>query len=115
MIGTTLRFSLRTSLLLAIAAAPSRGQAAAAGPIDFATVPRAIAKLPKLEAKEPLYGLFLFGPKGETRVWAVLDKSRADAPAYDVLHLDLNANGDLTDEGECFKGKVGKAGDELQS
>jgi len=67
-----------------------------------------------LKAAKPLYGLFLFGPKGEMRVWAVLDKSRADGPSYDVLHLDLNANGDLTDAGECFEATRKGAGGQLQ-
>ena len=71
-----------------------------AGPIDFANVPRTIAKQPKLVG-EAEYGLFVFGLKGETRVWAVLDQSRGHG-RYDVLYLDLNANGDLTDEGERF-------------
>jgi hypothetical protein len=30
----------------------------------------------------------------------VLDKSKADADGYDVLHIDLNADGDLTGAGE---------------
>jgi hypothetical protein len=93
---------LATSATVSFSAAPPPAQAAPSGPIDFATVPRAIGKLPELHAAKPLYGLFLFGAKGETRVWAVLDKSRADAPAYDVLHLDVNANGDLTEAGESF-------------
>jgi hypothetical protein len=108
----TVLFSGFAALLLAIAAAPplARSQTAAgvsstsaAGPIDFSTTPRTIGKLPAFKAAKPLYGLFLFGSKGETRVWAVLDKSRADAPAYDLLYLDRNANGDLTDDGERFE------------
>ena len=97
---------LATSATVSFSTAPPRTQAAPSGPIDFATVPRAIGKLPELHAAKPLYGLFLFGAKGETRVWAVLDKSRADAPAYDVLHLDVDANGDLTDAGERFAPKT---------
>jgi hypothetical protein len=100
---------LATSATVSFSSPPPLTQAAPSGPIDFATVPRTIGKLPDFQAEKPLYGLFLFGAKGETRVWAVLDKSRADAPAYDVLHLDVNANGDLTDAGERFtrKGTVG--------
>ena len=80
-----------------------------AGPIDFAGVPRTIGGLPELAGPQPLYGLFLFGRSGETRVWAVLDSTDAKARAYDVLHLDLNADGDLTGEGERFAGKVESA------
>lgn len=73
------------------------------GPIDFEKVPRTIAELPELVAETPRYGLFLFGAQGDTRIWAVLDASRRGARAYDVLHLDLDADGDLTDEGERFE------------
>lgn len=65
-------------------------------PIDFAKVDRTIRKLPEL--KSPLYCLFLFGPDGETRVWAVLDSSAeaAKSRVRDILYLDRNADGDLT-------------------
>ena len=105
--GTNRWFGL-VALLLATFATVSfsvplpLAQAAATGPIDFATVPRELGKLPEFKTARPLYGLFLFGPRGETRVWAVLEKSRRDTPVYDVLHLDVNANGDLTDPGERF-------------
>ena len=74
------------------------------GPIDFAAVPRAISKLPELESDTPLYGLFLFGDKGDTPVWAVLDRS-ASSRVYDRLYLDLDADGNLTDAGESFAGE----------
>lgn len=67
---------------------------------DLARVDRAIQKEPTYVAKKPLYGLALFGPKAEKRVWLVLDKSKPDAPAYDVLHIDRNADSDLTGPGE---------------
>lgn len=77
-----------------------------AKPIDFKRVDRTIAKLPELKSEKPLYGLFLFGVEGETRVWAVLD---AKTPgAYDILYLDRNANGDLTGSDERFAGVEGK-------
>jgi hypothetical protein len=46
--------------------------------------------------------LFLFGKDGQHRVWAVLDKQAAHHQRYDVLYLDLDANGDLTATGERF-------------
>src|SRR5262245_37915809 len=67
---------------------------------DLARVDRALKKEPAYAAREPLYGLALFGLKAEKRVWLVLDKSKPDAPAYDVLHIDLNADGDLAGPGE---------------
>lgn len=78
-----------------------------AKPIDFSKVDRTIRKLPELKAEKPLYALFLFGIDGETRVWAVLDKSAKDKDAYDVLHLDRNADGDLTGKGERIDGGNG--------
>lgn len=77
-----------------------------AKPIDFKKVDRTIRKLPELKSEKPLYGLFLFGVDGETRVWAVLDAS-AKGP-YDLLYLDRNADGDLTGEDERFAGRDGK-------
>ncbi|MSR46666.1 MAG: hypothetical protein EXS13_06335 [Planctomycetes bacterium] len=74
-------------------------------PIDFAAVPRAIAKEPAYLAA-PRYGCFLFGENGERRMWAVLDKSDAKGAAFDVLHLDRDFDGDLTEAGERFAGKV---------
>ena len=97
--------------------AAGEGEAAAGGldalggldwsakPIDFKKVDRTIRKLPELKSEKPLYGLFLFS--GETRVWAVLDKSAREKPAYDVLYLDRNADGDLTAKDERFEGRDG--------
>jgi hypothetical protein len=61
-------------------------------------------KVPQLNAENYLCGVFLFGEGKEVPVWAVLDKSRKGGEVYDVLYLDLNGNGDLTESGERFKG-----------
>jgi hypothetical protein len=71
--------------------------------VDYAKIDRHIAKEPKYNAS-PRYALFIFDPKGEFRVWAVLDKSKTDGPHYDVLYFDTNGNGDLTEAGERFTG-----------
>lgn len=76
------------------------------GPIDFSAIDRTIARLPELVSDEPRYALFLFGVDGESKVWALLDKSEEKAAAFDRLYLDLNANGDLTEPGECFAGEA---------
>jgi hypothetical protein len=73
----------------------SAGVAAADLP-DLGKLDRKIAKEPAYTCKKPLYGLLVFGPKAEERVWLVLDKSKADAASYAVLYLDRNADGDLT-------------------
>jgi hypothetical protein len=71
--------------------------------VDYAKIDRRIAKEPRYNAR-PLYALFVFDPQGKFRVWAVLDKSKADAPRYDVLYFDRNGNGDLTEPGKRFTG-----------
>src|SRR5262245_61447423 len=78
----------------------SLGSLPAAEMPDLARVDRAITKDPAYVARDPLYGLALFGPNAEKRVWLVLDKSKPDSPAYDVLHIDRDADGDLTGPGE---------------
>ncbi len=72
--------------------------------IDFAALDRTIGKLPALVAEKPLYGLFLFGRNGETRVWALLDRSSKAAQRYDLLYLDRDGDGDMTDAGERYVG-----------
>jgi hypothetical protein len=71
---------------------------------DLAKIDRRIAKEPSYTARRPLYGLYVFGPRAATHVWAVLDKSEERKAEYDVLYFDRNANGDLTDPDERFTG-----------
>lgn len=59
--------------------------------IDLAKIPRALAKEPAYQS-QPKYCLLVFGPEAETRVWLVLDG--------DLLYVDRNSNGDLTEKGE---------------
>ena len=61
---------------------------------DLTKVDRTIAKEPTYKTK-PKYGLVVFGPEAKTRVWLVLDG--------DVLYVDRNGNGDLTEAAERFK------------
>jgi hypothetical protein len=75
--------------------------AVGAGPIDFARIDRSIGKTPQL-TQHARYGLFLFGSNGEHRVWAILDRSSPEARAFDVLYLDRDADGDLTEPGDTF-------------
>jgi len=57
-------------------------------------------------APRPLYGVFVFGTNTSHPVWAVFDKSTAKASRFDVLYLDLNADGDLTQPDERFVTKT---------
>jgi hypothetical protein len=83
-----LMLTFTTALLLASASGvTSRGA-------DLTKIDRTIAKEPAYQSK-PKYGLLVFGPEAKTRVWLVLDG--------DVLYVDRNGNGDLTDKGERIK------------
>lgn len=77
--------------------------------VDFEKIERKIEKEPVYVAN-PLYALFLFGPKAEARVWAVLDKSKPELEYYDVVYLDKDADGDLTEPGEKFTGEYSQRG-----
>jgi hypothetical protein len=94
------------NLSLALACASLVAAAASAGDgVDLSKLPRRIAKEPAYAAK-PLYGMLAFGPEAQTRVWMVLDKSKADAIRYDVLYADLNGNSDLSEPSERFTGEA---------
>ena len=67
---------------------------------------RDVPKLPPLVSLEPLYGILLFGTEAEWPVWAVFDKSTPDSRVCDVLYLDLNADGDLTQSAERFRARA---------
>jgi hypothetical protein len=96
-------------LLRALPVVLALGVAAADEPkgyveVDYSKLERKIAKEPKYVA-EPLYALFILDDPGKFRVWAVLDKSKKDLDVYDVLYVDGNGNGDLTEKDERFEGK----------
>jgi hypothetical protein len=76
----------RLALLLA-AGWLSAGPAGA----DLTKIDRTIGKEPAYK-NSPRYCLLVFGPKADFRVWLVKDG--------DVLHVDRNGNGDLTEPGE---------------
>src|SRR5262249_32891132 len=62
---------------------------------DLAKVERKIAKEPADQSKAPKYCLLVFGPDARDRVWLVQDG--------DVLYVDRNGNGDLTEAGKSVK------------
>src|SRR5262245_45111521 len=68
------------------------GSAEAGELVDLTKVDRAIVKEPKYQS-QPRYALLVFGPKADRRAWLVMD-------GEDVLYVDRNGNGDLTEEGE---------------
>jgi hypothetical protein len=69
---------------------------------DLTKIDRTIKKEPVYQSKSPKYGLLVFGPNAETRVWLVLDLGdpREHAPAKNILYVDRNGDGDLTGPGE---------------
>src|SRR5713101_2454346 len=71
------------------------GAACPASAVDLAKIDRRIGKEPAYQAK-PQYCLLVFGPEAGFRVWLVLDG--------DVLYVDRNGNGDLTEKRERFAG-----------
>src|SRR5262245_52708902 len=58
---------------------------------DLTKIDRTIAKEPGYQSK-PEYCLLVFGPEAKERVWLVIDG--------DVLYVDRNGNGDLTETGK---------------
>jgi hypothetical protein len=63
-----------------------------AEPADLAKIERKIAKELAYQSEAPRYCLLVFGPEAKTRVWLVQDG--------DVLYVDRNGNGDLTEAGK---------------
>lgn len=76
---------------------------------DLSTMDRTIKKEPEYRSKSPKYGLLVFGPKAETRVWVVLDlagePSDPDA-TKNTLYVDRNGDGDLTGADEKIPGTM---------
>ena len=60
--------------------------------VDLTTIDREITKEPKYQ-NQPRYALLAFGPKADRLAWLVMD-------GEDILYVDRNGNGDLTEEGE---------------
>jgi hypothetical protein len=75
---------------------------AAAGAADLTKVERTLVKEPAYQTKSPRYCLLVFGPEAKFKVWLVQDG--------DVLYVDRNGNGDLTEEGERVTAKEGTPG-----
>jgi hypothetical protein len=84
-------YPMRLMFLCALLLWPAPAQA-----VDLGEVDRTLEKEPAYKG-DPKYCLVVFGPEGKTRVWLVLDG--------DVLYVDRNGNGDLTEEGERVEPK----------
>ena len=64
-------------------------------PPDLSKVDRHILKEPTYQTKTPHYCLMVFGIGAASKVWMVQDG--------DMLYVDTNGNGDLTETGKQFK------------
>jgi hypothetical protein len=64
----------------------------AAWAVDLAKIERTAIKLPEMRSDAVEYCLLVFGPEAAKRVWLVHDG--------DVLYVDRNSNGDLTEPNE---------------
>ena len=60
--------------------------------VDLTKIDRTIAKLPKFRSERPQFCLMVFGADAHKRVWLAQDG--------DVLYVDRNGNGDLTEPDE---------------
>ncbi|HKB05689.1 MAG TPA: hypothetical protein VKD90_25945 [Gemmataceae bacterium] len=82
---------LSPALLALLVAAPALAA-------DLTKIDRSLKKEPVYQSKSPKYGLLVFGPKAETRVWLVLDLGEPwdNDSAKNTLYVDRNGDGDLT-------------------
>src|SRR5438309_5057662 len=67
---------------------------------DLTKIQRTLVKEPVYQTKMPKYGLLVFGADAKIRVWVVLDG--------DVMYLDRNGNGDLTEPGNRMDAKFSR-------
>ena len=82
-----MRFATILLYRVLLVAGPARG-------VDYDKIDRRLVREPAYRTKSPKYALLLFGPEARRRVWFVLDG--------EVLYVDRNDNGDLTERGERF-------------
>jgi hypothetical protein len=70
---------------------------------ELTAIDRTIAREPAYAGKSPRYALLVLGPGAKDRVWLVKDGN--------VLYVDRNGNGDLTDPGEKITASKGNSGE----
>ncbi|MBK9384817.1 MAG: hypothetical protein IPN34_08390 [Planctomycetes bacterium] len=86
-------------------------RAADAPSIDFARVSRELKGEPTYLSAKPRYALFLFGDRGERRLWISFDKSSSESPLYDVCWVDRDFDLVLGEEGERVAVAPERSGD----
>lgn len=98
------RWSFALLTCLPLAAQEPAPESARYVEVDYRKVERRIGK-PPAALVDPRYALLVLDLAGTNRCWAVTDRSAKDAPFHDVLYLDLDSDGDLTEPGERFAGQ----------
>src|SRR5688572_803385 len=71
--------------------------------MDLSRIDRIIVAEPKYQSKAVNYCLLVFGREAKTRVWLAQDG--------DILYVDRNGNGDLTEPGEKVVAEQEKRGE----
>jgi hypothetical protein len=77
---------------------------------DLTRIERTITKEPEYVA-EPRYALLVLDAESPFRCWMVFDKTTPDSRCYDVLYLDRDGDGDLTDADERMVSKYDESGE----
>lgn len=103
------RFTPFFSLVAIVPFLASPSDAADDAAIPFDQLDRSIIAEPEYVCDQPLYGLYVLDARHRTKVWTVLDKSSAEADSYDVVYIDIDANGKLTDAGERLTANDGNS------
>ncbi|MHC4203310.1 MAG: hypothetical protein ACYSTT_01555 [Planctomycetota bacterium] len=67
-------------------------------PTTVADFKRESIKEPRYSSKKPLYFRVLFGKEAANPMLGVIDESAGTAEGYDIVYIDENMNGDLTDD-----------------
>ncbi|OHB76401.1 MAG: hypothetical protein A2Z25_18070 [Planctomycetes bacterium RBG_16_55_9] len=67
-------------------------------PATAADFKRESIKEPRYGTKNPLYFRVLFGKEAANPMMGVVDESHGTGAGYDVVYIDENMNGDLTDD-----------------
>ena len=87
-------FPLEFKTLTAEEAMSFPGGSGISGPLQL-DKPGAITKAPPAISKHPLYGQL---SDRTNHLWFRIDESKGDGKSYDCLIVDMNQNGDLTDD-----------------
>ncbi len=75
---------------------------------DFSWVAGALKKEPAYKSDKVKYARWALGGSGKDLMTVVWDESGGPGTGYDIVYVDKNFNGDLTEEGEAVKIETSK-------